>query len=527
MEDERWSCSVDGGSGGAEETAERAAVTAWERGASSQEEIARAVGSSLVRDGWGEGIVEARLDTLDGGVDCRILLSGLARARIDSLFWEGESTANLRLPDRVRTEAFDETMFGIVQKQREEGYLLASIQVVAVEGSGAAVRLGARFEPERRFFLAGPLFRGVGSTSHSYLERVAGLRRGDPVRPGELERARLRLERTGLFQAVDPPALRPVNDDLLTAVFDLRPVAHNRIDGAIGYDGKRRTLSGLLSLALGNLFGTGRRAAASWERLDADRSSLDLSYREPYLAGLPVAGEFYLAQQVEDTTWTADRAQILLEAELPGGIRTRAGVIETRTIDSGPSPAKARQTATLLGLGYDNRSDAGTRGVRLDGVIRRGRLTRSPSFDSGEGILTTLNGLAEVGRPLRGGWHARAAAGGGWIEGPDSLPRPESFSIGGSGSLRGHAEGSFRALRYATASLELGWRQLPEGNRVYLFRDQGVIRPWPAGKDRWEGASGAGARVRGASGWVVLEYGVPDGTGPLDGRIHFRLETRF
>ncbi len=522
-----WSSTARGGPRGASSLAERAAEAAWRRGEASASDIARAVGVALVDDGWGAGTVEARIDTLGEAVSCALDLEGLERARIDSLGWAGEIPPGWRSDQSIRIESFEESMLEIVDRQRESGYLLASIQIVDAAGDGAAVRLRARFDPGRQFWLAGPVFENAGNTRSSFLERVAGLRRGDPVRPADLERARLRLERTGLYAAIDPPVLRHVDDERVAAVFVLHPFQQNRIDGAVGYDGKRNTLSGLLALELGNLFGTGRRASASWERLDQDRSTLDLAYREPYLLGLPLACDLALAQQIEDTTWTADRARIELEGDLTGGIKARAGLSWSRTIDSGPQPSRSRQTATLLGLGYDNRGEAGTRGIRLDAGLRRGRLSRSPSLSAGEGMLSVLEGEAEAGVPLSDGWHVRLAGRGGWIEGPDSLPRPESFAVGGGESLRGYPEGLVRTLRHAVISFEIGWRQLPEGNRVYLFRDQGFLRRWPRGNDDQKGAYGLGSRIRGASGWIVLEYGVPDGASPLSGRIHFRLESRF
>ena len=99
--------------------------------------------------------------------------------------------------------------------------------------------------------------------------------------------------------------------------------------------------------------------------------------------------------------------------------------------------------------------------------------------------------------------------------------------MGGGSSLRGYAEQQFRVLRFCLLRLEGGVRLLPEGNRIYLFVDHAILHRWPDGHDSQKTGYGIGLRVRAATGWVRLDYGVASGESPTSGRLHFRLETRF
>ena len=216
-------------------------------------------------------------------------------------------------------------------------------------------------------------------------------------------------------------------------------------------------------MGLGNLFGTGRRFEGAWERTDSDRSSLRLGYREPYLAGLPVAAEVSIAQRLEDSTWTADEARGVLDADLGWGWSGRLGVSTHRTVASGPASSRTNRVMTILGIAFDGRTEQGTRGRHGWLEISRGRFVRRPSLVSGEGTLVSLAMKGEENLPVGGVGHLRIGSEVGSIEGPDSLPKPDAIVLGGAASLRGYPERAFRALRYGLLRIETGIRILPGG----------------------------------------------------------------
>jgi outer membrane protein assembly factor BamA len=310
-------------------------------------------------------------------------------------------------------------------------------------------------------------------------------------------------------------------------VYRMVSLPQNRAEGAVGYDGESETLSGFVHVELGNLFGTGRRLAAAWDRFDSDRSALDLEYREPYLAGLPISAEISLSQTLEDSTWTRDEMAGSLQGELGGGWYTRLGLGRQRIVYSGVPSTRSRRVSTLIGLGAEGRSEAGTRGARFDFDVDTGTLHASPHRPGAEGRLVRFAGVAEGNVVLQTLGHLRGEFQVGWVEGPDSLPRPEAVGLGGGGSLRGYAERQFRVLRFGLVRLEGGVRLLPEGNRIYLFADHAILRRWPDRRESQETGYGLGVRIRAATGWVRLDYGIASGESPMAGRIHFRLETRF
>jgi hypothetical protein len=520
---------VDGGNAETRKIANQA-VVGWSRIASvpDLDGIIDAIGGSLVQEGWGHGEIEASIDSISGGRRCRIHLAEIAPTRLESWTWDPDSVC-AALPRGAWTPARGEDQVaGVLADIQERGHPFASIQIVSAADTTGGLSVRARVQEGRRFRLVQTLFEGRGTSRVSYLERVSGLRKGDLIRPSVADDARDRLERTGLFAEVEGPWLSGIGDTGASLLYRLTPLPQNRIEGAAGYDGKNQTLSGFVHLDLGNLFGTGRHLNASWDRLNRSRSSLSLAYREPYLAGLPIAADFALSQSLEDTTWTADRVSGSLEGDLGGGITARLGLTGERTVATLPgSSSRTGRVATIFGLAYDGRSEAGTRGSQLDFGLVRGTLKRTPHLDAGEGSLTTITTHGERNFLFGRLGQIRVEEMGGWVEGPDSLPLPEAIGVGGAASLRGYPEEGFRTLGYALGRLEGGIRLLPEGNRLYVFVDGAVLRPYPSGAVERRTGYGFGVRVRGAGGWVHLDYGIPSGAGPLAGRIHFRLETRF
>lgn len=491
------------------------------------EQLLASAGAALVAAGWGNGTIEARIDTLEQGARVTLRLDSVEPTRLAGWHWDPSNVGTAPLTGRWIPGRAREEIESLLDDVRDTGRPFASIQIVDVADSAGGLVVRARMLEGAEVFLASAEYEGKGITRASFLDRVGGLRRGEAIRPERAERARDRIERTGLFAAVEGPWLRLLQENQASLVYRMKPLAQNRAEGAVGYDGTRRNLSGFLHVDLGNLFGTGRRLGASWDHYRRDRSALSLSYREPFLGPLPIAADLALSQRLEDTTWTADQARIGLDGDLGGGMRLRLAVAGNRTIERRGGVSRIRRTDTILGLSADRRRDVGTRGAMVEVEVARGAVRRSPSLDAGEGTLVRLIARGEQNLLFGRRGQVRLGFSEGILDGPDSLPRADAMPVGGGQNLRGYPEDFFLARRYVTMNFEVGLRILPEGNRVYAFTDAAWLRPWNGGSAQRPSGYGLGLRIRGAGGWVRLDYGVPAGEGPLGGRIHFRLETRF
>jgi outer membrane protein assembly factor BamA len=113
------------------------------------------------------------------------------------------------------------------------------------------------------------------------------------------------------------------------------------------------------------------------------------------------------------------------------------------------------------------------------------------------------------------------------------VPAYDLDLVGGATSLRGYREGEFHVARWAVLRLEYGVYTQQAG-RVFAFLDQGVLdRPFldEAGAEQsstlYRAGYGVGVEAPLAIGRLGLMLGYGKGDGPLDGKVHVRLTSRF
>ncbi|HRS94317.1 MAG TPA: hypothetical protein P5179_03500, partial [Candidatus Latescibacteria bacterium] len=70
---------------------------------------------------------------------------------------------------------------------------------------------------------------------------------------------------------------------------------------------------------------TGRRLAVRWNRPQAEQTTLDLSYREPWVAGFPVDAEGKLAVE-QRTAYALERLELAVGGELVPDVMVAASI---------------------------------------------------------------------------------------------------------------------------------------------------------------------------------------------------------
>ncbi len=163
-----------------------------------------------------------------------------------------------------------------------KGYADVAIDVdttkTPVEGEAVAVDLLFRVQTGRKVYLDEIVLMGIEKTRRSMLKRRIGSREGEELNRLELEDARYRLARLGIFESVELE-YEEVEPGRRRAVFRLREGDRTEASLMVGY-GSYEMLRGGIEVAQYNIFGRAHRS-----RLGAIQSfkstSVDYTYTVP------------------------------------------------------------------------------------------------------------------------------------------------------------------------------------------------------------------------------------------------------
>ena len=424
---------------------------------------------------------------------------------------------------------------------------LASVTVLGLERRGTRVDVELRVLEGDSLRVAEVVYEGARSTRRALLEKSVGNLVGLPYNRARLAAARERLLDLGVFRRVDEPILEPLEGGSGRVVWRVEEAQANSIDGAVGYQGDRDRVTGLVDLELGNLAGTARQVALRWEGRGEGLAEFRFRYAEPLLFGRPLRAEVDLQQTLEDTIYTRSRfSGRLVFAGWSGARIWIGGGLERTVLEEGPTE-RATSGATEAGIALDRLDDplAPRRGVRA-ALTTATRFKREVFRPEGERRSRQAHlGLeAEAHRGLTSSTGLGLAVEGALKLSSDPvLPLYDLDPVGGALQLRGYREAEFRASRWAVARLEYS-AFLGSGSRAYAFLDQGVLyrRLDPALVDSTGGALepagersstlyrpgyGVGLEAGTAAGQIGVSIGYGQGDGPLDGKLHVRLRRRF
>ncbi len=456
--------------------------------------------------------------------------------------------------DAVTEKRMEKTLEAIVRFYAGRGYPFCVSRVAEVgwESHGG---LALVFSIERgRFVRIGRIhINGANQTRPEIVKRIAALAEGEPYNEKRIERAVERLLVSGLFSRASRPRVSAgAEPGLADLHLSLREFPAHRIEAAIGSGGGGRTsgLAGVVRIDLSNLFGTARKASINWQRPRKEWVSLQLAYREPWLAHLPIGLEVGFSQQVRDSLYTNTGGRIALSSELTDRLRVHLGT-EYSEASPGSETYLLAESSTFWAVTGKAAWSNVTRplnpaaGFELSGKAAAG--TRRT--DSGR--MRELRTMLRMGlyQPLAPRSHILALACGlGLVSrgqsAPEDIPYHARIPIGGAlgasdgAMVRGHIEEEARGRRVGWMNLEYRYL-IGENNRLFAFYDLGAAglsataRNYLPGEESTSWRTeyfqgyGAGLQLESRLGLLQLSIAFTPEKGPGGGRLHLRLAEGF
>ncbi len=384
-------------------------------------------------------------------------------------------------------------------------------------------------------------------TKKNVILRELRLQPGEIYDPRKISRIRSRLIKLEYFHQVEEPQVFWTQGEEGGLLLRVVEGTASRFDGLLGYvpaaGGQKGYFTGLLDIALGNLLGTGRALEAHWQKRDQETQDIKLAYWEPWIAGWPVSAGVSFSQLIQDTIYVQREFGIHFSAPL---LENLAVIGQLASVSISPDSIgsyvqgllRSRTLTASIGVEYDSRDDRinPRHGVYYSTSVQAGRkknlgpseviaLQEEKDLINNKRIFLDLEWYLPTLKRQLIAWslHGRQIK-----SNEGSLPLPDQFRLGGARTLRGYREDQFRGAAVAWSNLE--WRYLlGRRSRVFLFADGGYFST--QSKDLKHNAFklgyGLGFRLETGLGMMGVDYGLAQGEGLMNGKVHVGLVNEF
>jgi len=453
------------------------------------------------------------------------------------------------LDDRVLEQDFDR----LLDLYETRGFPFANVRVKDVrlldDGRSLAVVVAVDEGPAVR--ISEIRVEGNTTTKQDVILRESRLRIGELFNQERIREVRSHLNRLNVFSAVGEPELyfRGTRAGLLIKVKEGNA---STFDGILGYVPASGGLdegyfTGLVSVSMRNLFGTGRKFSMRWQRENRSTQDLGVRYLEPWLLGLPVNVEFGFGQRQQDSTYVRRTFEVRTSLSTSSTLRIGAVFNRQSVIPSServlPPPVLNSGTNSLgVDLELDTRDDpiSPTEGIYYRTDYQVGSKSFSADTNSAGGRSVTVQRLSVdlrsyfktfAGQVLALSLNGRELRG-------NPIDESDLFRFGGTNTLRGYRENQFLGSRVVWSNVEYRFL-MSRQTFFYGFVDAGYyFRPGLAAPNAAVGESeasvqsfkhgfGMGIQVETRLGLIGFTYALGEKDTFSTGKIHVGLINQF
>jgi outer membrane protein assembly factor BamA len=389
---------------------------------------------------------------------------------------------------------------------------------------------------------------GNRETDAAVITRETRLAPGETFNPAKVDAIKERLNRLNIFSSVADPELyvRGGHGGLLLKVKEGNT---NTFDGILGYippalPGTSGYLTGLASVSMRNLFGTGRKLSLRWQREDRLSQEIGVRYLEPWIFSLPINIGGGFIQRQQDSTYVRRTVDLQSEVMLSDELSVSLVLNSETVIPASDSTTVAQTVGTSettggIDIQYDTRDDiySPASGVRYHtdyhyGHKSVGALPAAAAGTAiGGGTLQRLGVDMELYLPafrrqvVAFGIHGREIRTG-------EVQPGEMYQFGGANTLRGYRENQFLGAEIVWTNAEYRFI-LARRSFLFGFLDTGYYnRPGddvfgiPA-SHAFKYGYGIGIRLDTPLGNMAVSFALGEGDSFGTAKIHIGLINDF
>ena len=437
----------------------------------------------------------------------------------------------------------------LVEAQENNGYPFAKARLDSIQFEQEQVKATLLLDtgPEITFDSL-QIADSVG-VRYPYLSSYLGIQYGEPYTQKKVDKIEQRLKQLPYIKLLAPPRLSFENNRARIYIVAGKQRA-NQFEGILALQNNPAggvLLTGQVDLLLQNPFGSGKKLALNWQRLNTSSQQLNLTYRHPYILRSRVSAEGNFSLYRQQDSFLNRNINLALIIQQASGIEFSilARQLDSRLLDNATGPELASFKINLLGVGLAlDRTDNiifPTRGASVAFNFLAGPKTiRSLPEGTTQTEDITNQKFRYLYADAQASYYLRLAsrtvlansAAAGWLNSP-YLFLPDLFRIGGLYSLRGFREQSVFTNTYGLVKTEMR-RSLGRASYIFLFYDQAVTdQNWQGFSNRasWPLGIGAGLNLASEGGVFSLVYAIGKSGGEelstQNSQIHFGYINRF
>ena len=454
----------------------------------------------------------------------------------------------------LEASALNQDIEQILNLYENKGYSFADISIKDIstyqDNGMQKLSITIKVAENERIKIDKVVTEGNTTTKENVILREIRLGDNKYVSKENLLDIRQHLENLGFFESVDEPKIYKYKTSTVL-LLKLTEGNTNTFDGIIGYvpptpNEESGYFTGLVNLSLRNLFGTGRRLDARWQKEIRSTQELELKYQEPWLFGYPLNANAGFLQRIQDSTYVKRTVDFKADALISKSITTSAiGHIERviPTITNTQYQLYSIFDSRLLSAGLEIKLDTRdyvynpTKGILYRAQYSVGQkkvynTASFPGFDippnfTVQKILSDFDFYHSFfnRQTLLISLH------GGEVQSPQ-LEDADYLRIGGNTTIRGYREEQFLASLAGWANIELRY-SLSRKSFASIFYDAGYYKkPFDditqsSEQKGFIAGAGIGLRIDTSLGIFGISYAISKGSSILDGIVHFGLINDF
>ena len=418
------------------------------------------------------------------------------------------------------------------------------------DGQAPKTSVSITISEDTKVKIDGIKIRGNDITDDNVILRELKISKDKFISRDAMQNMKFRLEKLNIFEKVEDPKIYTIKKTNKTGLLiEVKEGNTNTFDGVIGYapaisDKESGYFTGLINLSFRNIFGTGRRIDARWQKPLKSTQELEFKYTEPFIFGLPINLNFGFLQRIQDTSYTQRKIDLKGDVFLSDRFTLSfiGGYERVIPPDDSTGTFVISDSRVLYGgfeLKYDSRDNVY---IPQSGIIYRLAYSYGDKkINSNKSIvINSSNSNFSIKKysmdlEVYSSFFKRQTLllkffGGQTVS--ERLEDGDFFRIGGNKNIRGYREEQFLASQLAYSNTEFRYSVSRKSfiygffDYGYYFRPEDLINVIPKQEGFLYGY-GLGIRLETAIGLVGVNYALGKGDGLSDGKINFGLINDF